>query len=68
MTVLFATALLGTTVIMGPTLFLLWLQPKWFRWINDRLMTIWLALPPVGILIYAILVYCSFSPFIEYVC
>ena len=64
MTVLSATALFGTIVVMGPTLLLLWLQPKWFRWINDRLMTIWLALPPVGILIYAILVHFFFSVYL----
>lgn len=48
LTILYATAFVGTIVVMGPTLFLLRLQPRWFRWINDRLTVIWLLLPPVG--------------------
>ncbi|CAH3196769.1 unnamed protein product, partial [Porites evermanni] len=44
--VLSFTSFMGTIVIMGPTLILLWLRPSWFRWINDRLMVIWLTLPP----------------------
>lgn len=49
LTVIYFTALLGTIVIMGPTLVLLWIRPKWFRWVNDRLMVIWLGLPPVSL-------------------
>ena len=40
LTILYATAFVGTIVVMGPTLFLLRLQPRWFRWINDRLTVI----------------------------
>ena len=47
--VLYGTAFFGTIFVMGPTLVLLWLQPRWFRWISDRLVVIWLSLPPVGI-------------------
>lgn len=46
MITLYTTSLVGTVVIMGPTLLLLWLQPRWFRWVNDRLICIWLCLPP----------------------
>lgn len=45
--VIYATALLGTLVIMGPTLILLWLRPNLFRWVNDRLIVWWLVLPTV---------------------
>lgn len=31
---------------MGPTLPFLLLRPRWFRWINDRLIISWLFLPP----------------------
>lgn len=48
--VLSFTFFMGTIVIMGPTLILLWLRPRWFRWINDRLMVIWLTLPPVRLI------------------
>ena len=60
MTILYASAFLGTITVMGPTLLLLWFQPKWFRWINDRLVVIWLVLPPVRILISTIVVLCYF--------
>ena len=48
--VLSFTSFMGTIVVMGPTLILLWLRPSWFRWINDRLMVIWLTLPPVRLI------------------
>lgn len=52
---LYTTSLVGTVVIMGPTLLLLWLQPRWFRWVNDRLICIWLCLPPVRFVVYVCL-------------
>ena len=55
MITLYTTALVGTVVIMGPTLLLLWLQPRWFRWVNDRLICIWLCLPPVRFMVYVCL-------------
>ena len=48
--VLSLTSFMGTVFAMGPTLILLWLRPRWFRWINDRLMVIWLTLPPVRVI------------------
>ena len=45
--VIYYTAFLGTLVIMGPTLILLWLRPSSFRWVSDRLMVWWLVLPTV---------------------
>lgn len=46
-TILYVTSLIAAILVMGPTLILLWLQPRWFRWINDRFVAIWLTLPPV---------------------
>ncbi|RMX40860.1 hypothetical protein pdam_00006481 [Pocillopora damicornis] len=43
---LYYTGLFGTIVIMGPTLILLCLRPRWFRWVNDHLTVWWLVLPP----------------------
>lgn len=45
---LYFCATFGTIFLMGPTLPLLWLRPRWFRWINDRLIMWWLLLPPVS--------------------
>lgn len=45
---LYYTGLFGTIVIMGPTLILLCLRPRWFRWVNDHLTVWWLVLPPVS--------------------
>ncbi|PFX34921.1 lysocardiolipin acyltransferase 1-like isoform X1 [Stylophora pistillata] len=43
---LYYTCLIGTIVVMGPTLILLCLQPRWFRWVDDNLIAVWLVLPP----------------------
>lgn len=43
---LYFCSFFGSILLMGPTLPLLWLRPRWFRWINDRLIISWLFLPP----------------------
>ena len=45
---LYFCATFGAIFLMGPSLPLLWLRPRWFRWINDRLIMSWLLLPPVS--------------------
>ena len=45
--VLYLCAFFGCIFLMGPTMPLLWLRPQWFRWVNDRLISSWLLLPPV---------------------
>lgn len=45
---LYCCATFGSIFLMGPSLPLLWLRPRWFRWINDRLIMLWLVLPPVS--------------------
>lgn len=59
-TVTYFTAFLGTLVVMGPTLILLWLRPGLFRWMNDRLIVWWLVLPTVRSLRYSSFVYFTF--------
>ena len=65
MITLYTTSLVGTVVIMGPTLLLLWLQPRWFRWVNDRLICIWLCLPPVRFVVYVCLNFVYVLPIIS---
>ena len=47
--ILAVTSTILTPLFLGPTLILLWLKPRWFRFINDSLVTVWLGLPVVSL-------------------
>ncbi|RMX40858.1 hypothetical protein pdam_00006483 [Pocillopora damicornis] len=40
--ILAVTSMIFTPLFLGPTLILSWLKPRWFRFINDSLVTVWL--------------------------
>ena len=59
---LYSCAFFGCIFLMGPTIPLLWLRPQWFRWVNDRLISSWLLLPPVRKTFLKHCSWCFYSP------
>ena len=59
---LYSCAFFGCIFLMGPTMPLLWLRPQWFRWVNDRLISSWLLLPPVRKTLLEHCSWCFYSP------
>jgi hypothetical protein len=45
---LFGGSFFGSIFMLGPILPLMFVNPSWYRWINNRLVATWLTLPVVS--------------------
>lgn len=45
---LFWGSFFGSIFMLGPFLPLMFVNPSWYRWINNRLVATWLTLPVVS--------------------
>jgi lysocardiolipin and lysophospholipid acyltransferase len=47
---LYFSSFLGLIFILGPSLPLMLIKPKWYRWFNDKAIAFWLLVAPVRVI------------------
>jgi len=45
--ILYLSSFLGIIFILGPSLPLMLIKPKWYRWFSDKAVGLWLVVAPV---------------------